>query len=102
MAQEMALNSGIKQEAQYSEILSLDTKLRSINVSAKSIGLETQYSKIKTTATNWHAIKDGDNIVIFDLINQEWIPIGDDSQKNTEKNGMSNLNNLIRNITKDH
>ena len=92
MAQEMALNSGIKQEAQYSEILSLDTKLRSINVSAKSIGLETQYSKIKATATDWHE-------VIFDLINQEWIPIGDDSQKNTEKNGRSNL---IRNITKDH
>ena len=74
----MALNSGIKQgsiivsaksigletqyskikssatDCQYSEILSLDTKLRSINVSAKSIGLETQYSKIKTTTTDCH------------------------------------------------
>ena len=85
-------------EVTYGNILGLTTELQSTEVSINnSLVIETQFGSTKTTAKNFSAIKDGDNVLTFDVINQEWIPI---NNKEFETKGMTDLSNIIQNTTK--
>jgi len=46
-----------------------------------------------------HLIKDGNDILTFDLINQEWIVL-DLNKENFKNKGITDLGNLIQNTTK--
>ena len=89
-------------ETQYGTPSEPVTKLRSINTSIDNDTIiETQSGdRLLAGEEIIHIIKDNDIIKTFDLINQEWIDLTDSSQRTIEKNGMTDLGNLIQNTTK--